>query len=264
MPNFTHAIVRTPCPAVVQGITSNPQLGAPDYEKALLQHAAYVKALESCGLAVTQLAPEDAFPDSCFVEDTAVLSERCAVITLPGAQSRAGEAALMAPTIAQFYPAQHIHTITAPGTLEGGDVMRVGDCFYVGASARTNAEGIRQFAAFLAPYGYTAKQVPLRQVLHLKTGVNYLEDGNMLVSGEFVDAPQFTAFHREVIPAGEEYAANSLWVNGRVLVPEGYPKTRAIIEGLGYAVLPVDTGEFAKIDGGLSCLSLRFAPGGVG
>ena len=148
--------------------------------------------------------------------------------------------------------------IRAPGTLEGGDVMMVGDMFYVGLSARTNAEGIAQFAAILDRYGFACEQVPLEKVLHLKTGVNYLENGNLLVSGEFTDKSCFQGYHRVQIPEAEAYAANCIWVNGTVIVPEGYPAVKAAVEGLGYPVLTVDTSEFRKIDGGLSCLSLRF------
>ena len=144
------------------------------------------------------------------------------------------------------------------GTLEGGDVMMVGSHFYVGRSARTNAEGIRQFLAILAKYGLTGSEVPLEKVLHLKTGVNYLENDDMLVSGEFVDRPDFAGYHRIVIPEEEAYAANCIWVNGTVIVPAGYPAVERAVREAGYPVLLVDTSEFRKLDGGLSCLSLRF------
>jgi dimethylargininase len=261
---FTHAIVRTPCAAVIEGITSNPQLGKPDVQEALRQHEGYIQALRACGLQVTVLPPAEDFPDSCFVEDVAVLTEQCAILTNPGAPSRTGETALIEETIRAFYPPSAVHRIKAPGAMEGGDVMRVGDCFYVGLSERTNAEGFRQFGEILAQYGYTAQEVELDEMLHLKTGVNYLENGNMLVFGEFVDKAQFAGFNRATIPDDEGYAANSLWVNGTVLVPENHPKTAALIAGLGYPVVRVDTSEFMKIDGGLSCLSLRFQPPTVG
>ena len=159
-------------------------------------------------------------------------------------------------TIKQFY--SDIEYIKAPGALEGGDVMMVGDCFYVGRSARTNAEGIRQFAAILARYGFDCVEVPLEKVLHLKTGVNYIENNNMLVSGEFVEKECFAKFNHIVIPESEAYAANCIWMNGTVIVPEGYPATLKAIQDAGYPTITVDTSEFRKIDGGLSCLSLRF------
>ena len=152
----------------------------------------------------------------------------------------------------------HIAYITAPGTLEGGDVMMVGDHFYVGRSARTNEEGIRQFIEILEGWGLSGSEVPLEYVLHLKTGVNYLEDNNMLVSGEFKTKPDFEKYNKVEIPEDEAYAANCIWVNGTVIVPEGYPTVLKAVQDLGYKTLTVDTSEYRKIDGGLSCLSLRF------
>ncbi len=255
---FTNVIVKTPCKAVTEGITSAPELGKPDYEKALQQHRRYIEALKQCGVAVTVLPADETFPDSCFVEDTAVLTERCAVISNPGAPTRARETEAMIPVIKQFYPEECIEFITAPGTMEGGDVMMVGDTFYIGRSARTNAEGIRQFSEILEKYGYQVVEVPLEKVLHLKTGVNYLEHGHMLVSGEFTGKEEFAPYHRHEIPEAEAYAANCIWVNEKVLVPEGYPTVERIVREMGYEVILVDTSEFRKIDGGLSCLSLRF------
>jgi len=136
--------------------------------------------------------------------------------------------------------------------------MMVGDTFYAGLSARTNEEGIRQFAAILESYGFKCETVSLEKVLHLKTGVNYLENNNMLVSGEFVEKECFNQYNKTQIPEEEAYAANCIWVNGTVIVPAGFPAVKAAVESLGYPVLLVDTSEFRKIDGGLSCLSLRF------
>ena len=255
---FHNVIVRTPCPAVVEGITSNPQLGKPDYQLALKQHESYIAALKKTGVEVTILPPNPDYPDSCFVEDDAVLTTKCAIITNPGAPTRKGEIEAMIPVIQQFYPEDKIEYIQAPGTLEGGDVMMVGDHFYVGRSARTNEEGIRQFAAILAQYGMTCSEVTLEEVLHLKTGVNYIENNNMLVSGEFVTKPEFEKYNKILIPAGEEYAANCIWMNGNVIVPEGYPGVAKLVEEAGYHVILCDTSEFRKLDGGLSCVSLRF------
>jgi dimethylargininase len=243
---------------VIDGITSHPELGKPDYDLALKQHAAYIRVMESLGITVRVLPPDEAYPDSCFVEDVAVLSERCAVVTNPGARSRNGEAAGIIPVLKDFYPEKDIHRIVSPGTLEGGDVMRIEDRFYVGISARTNEAGIGQFAAILKPYGYTVIPIALKEVLHLKTGVNYLADKRLLVSGEFITKPEFAAYDKTIVPPGEDYAANCLWINGTVVLPAGFPATEALLKPFGYPILPVDTSEFRKIDGGLSCLSLRF------
>ena len=255
---FTNVIVKRPCPSVCDGITSAPELGKPVYEKALAQHDAYIEALKKCGVNVTVLEADNAYPDSCFVEDVAVVTRKCAIVTNPGAETRNGETAAIVPVLEKFYAKENIHRIISPGTLEGGDVMMVGDTFYVGLSARTNAEGVAQFAAILESYGLKCESVPLEKVLHLKTGVNYLENNNMLVAGEFVDKPCFAQYNRTEIPVVEAYAANCIWVNGTVIVPEGFPAVKAAVESLGYPVLLVDTSEFRKIDGGLSCLSLRF------
>ena len=255
---FKHAIVRTPCPKVCDGITSAPELGKPIYEKALEQHAKYIEALKACGVDVLVLPPMEEYPDSCFVEDVAVVNDRCAIITNPGAETRKGETAGIIEALGQFYTAEQTGHIEAPGTLEGGDVMKCGDTYYVGLSARTNKEGFDQFAAFMGKFGFNSVLVPLELVLHLKTGVNYLENNKMLVSGEFVDKPEFAQYERIIIPDEEAYAANCIWMNGTVVVPEGYDAVLEAVKGAGYPVLTVDTSEFRKIDGGLSCLSLRF------
>ena len=243
---------------MVEGITSNPQLGKPNYDLALQQHDSYIAALKQCGVQVTVLPADERYPDSCFVEDPAVITRKCAIITNPGAASRNGEKHEIIGAVRNFFPEDKIEYIQAPGTLEGGDVMMVGDHFYVGRSARTNEEGIRQFIAILEKHGLSGSEVTLEEVLHLKTGVNYLENNNMLVSGEFVTKPEFAKFNRFEIPESEAYAANCIWVNGTVIVPEGYPAVEAAVRSMGYRVLLVDTSEYRKLDGGLSCLSLRF------
>ena len=255
---FRNVIVRRPCKAMVEGITSNPQLGKPDYEKALQQHDTYIEALKSCGVNVTVLPADERYPDSCFVEDPAVITRKCAIITNPCAASRNGEKDEIIGAVREFFTEDKIEYIKSPGTLEGGDVMMVGDHFYVGRSARTNEEGIRQFIAILEKHGLSGSEVTLEEVLHLKTGVNYLENNNMLVSGEFVTKPEFAAYNRVEIPEEEAYAANCIWVNGTVIVPQSYPAVEKAVRDLGYPVLLVDTSEYRKLDGGLSCLSLRF------
>ena len=255
---FKNVIVKKPCRAIEFGITSAPELGKPVYELAAIQHEKYIEALKQCGVTVTILEADEEFPDSCFVEDTAVVTKKCAIVSNPGASTRNKEVEQMIPTLRQFFPDDRIEYIRAPGTLEGGDVMMVGDHFYVGRSARTNAEGIRQFIEILERYGLSGSEVHLEKVLHLKTGVNYIENDKFLVTGEFIDKPDFLGFDKIIIPENESYAANCIWVNGKVIVPAGYPATENAISGAGYETLVVDTSEYKKIDGGLSCLSLRF------
>ena len=255
MMRFTNALVRRPCRGMVRGLSS-AGLGPPDIGRALEQHAAYVEALRDCGLDVTVLEVDEAFPDSVFVEDTAVVCPEAAVVDLPGAPSRQGEERSVAQALAGFFP--RLDAIAPPGTLEGGDVMRAGGQFFVGLSGRTNREGARQLGAFLGRHGYEVVTVPLGAILHLKTGVSYLEDGRLLAAGELVHEPAFSRFRVIPVPAGEEYAANSLWVNGRVLVPAGFPAARRAVEAAGCGTLALDVSEFRKLDGGLSCLSLRW------
>lgn len=252
---FKHIIVRTPCRALIDGLTS-ANLGKPVYEKALAQHDAYIQALRQCDVDVTILPPSEEFPDSVFVEDPVLCTPHCVILNRTGAPSRRGETALIADTVRRFY--DKVESIEAPGTVEAGDIMMVGTHFYIGHSARTNPEGARQMIAILEKYGMSGSIVPLEKVLHLKTGLSYLEHNNLLAAGEFVTKPEFQKFNIVEIPEEEAYAANSIWVNDRVIMPSGYPTALAKVKALGYQVIEVDTSEFRKIDGGVSCMSLRF------
>jgi dimethylargininase len=240
---------------MVDGI-SNANLGRPDYHNALAQHFDYIEALKECGLQVMVLPPDENFPDSTFVEDAALMTRHCAILTNPGAPSRTGETQSMLGALHEFYKA--IEIIEAPGTVEGGDIMMVGDHFYIGLSQRTNQEGAEQLIVILERYGMKGSVVDLTEVLHLKTGVSYLEDDNLLACGEFLSKPEFQQYNLLQVDPEEAYAANSVWVNGTVLVPEGFSKTSKLIASAGYKVREVDVSEFQKLDGGLSCLSLRF------
>ncbi|MBA1336921.1 MAG: NG,NG-dimethylarginine dimethylaminohydrolase 1 [Firmicutes bacterium] len=252
---FTNVIVRKPGQSMVNGITT-ANLGKPDYEKALKQHDNYVEALKQCGVNVTVLEADEKYPDSCFVEDTALLTKKCAVITNPGAGSRKGEEKEIHEVLKGFY--DNIEVIKEPGTIEGGDIMMVGDHFYIGLSARTNKEGAEQMIEYLQKYGYTGSTVPFEKFLHLKTGVSYLEHNNLLATGEFIDHPMFKDFNIIEISEEESYAANCIWVNDYVLVPKGFDEAKNAIAEAGYRIIEVDVSEFRKLDGGLSCLSLRF------
>lgn len=252
---FKHAIVRTPCPEMIHGITS-ATLGKPDYTKALSQHKEYVEALRSLGLEITILDPDSRYPDSTFVEDVALCTPELAVITNPGAASRIGEQDEMEGVIDPFYDT--IEHILAPGTLEAGDVMMVGRNYYIGISERTNKDGADQLIDILEKHGLTGEKIEIENMLHLKSGLSYLEDNNLLAQNRLLNHPAFENFRKINVAVYEDYAANSLWVNGTVLVPAGFPDTRSNIEQAGYPTISVDVSEFEKLDGGLSCLSLRF------
>lgn len=252
---FKNALVRIPCPEMTQGLSS-ASLGIPDYDLALDQHSKYVAALQSCGLTVKVLEADSRFPDSTFVEDVALCTPACAIVTNPGAPSRNGEKKEIEAVLLDYY--DKVESITWPGTLDAGDVMMVDLHFYIGISERTNKEGADQLIQILEEHGMTGSHVPLKDMLHLKSGVSYLEQNHLLVSGEFTDHPAFAGFQRIEIDPDEAYAANSLWVNDTVLVPSGFPKTLELIKQAGYRILTLDVSEFQKLDGGLSCLSLRF------
>lgn len=252
---FTKAIVRVPCKSMIHGLTT-AKLGPPDFQLALQQHQAYIDALLSCGLEVITLEADENFPDSTFVEDVALCTPHCAIITRPGAESRRRETEEMKEVLKGEY--EHIEEIQAPGTLEAGDIMMVGSHYYIGLSARTNEEGAQQMIALLEKYGMTGSTVKLEEVLHLKTGLAYLENNNLVACGEFLSKADFNKFN--IIEIGEEdsYSANCIWVNHTVIIPAGYPETKAKIQKCGYDILELDMSEFQKLDGGLSCLSLRY------
>jgi dimethylargininase len=252
---FTHAIVRLPCQRITEGL-STAGLGPPDHRLALHQHGHYVEALEGCGLEVRILPADNAFPDSTFVEDTALLTRAVAVITNPGAGSRKGETRSMQEVVRLYY--DNLEHIKPPGTLEAGDVMMCGNHFFIGLSERTNEAGAAQLKAILEKHGMTASFVEVPDILHLKSGVSYLEHNNLLATESLASHLSFAAYNIIPVPAHEAYAANSLWVNGKVLVAEGYPETLKNIRAAGYETIELAMSEFRKVDGGLSCLSLRF------
>lgn len=252
---FKEAIVRRPCKAMTKGITQ-AGLGIPDYKLALQQHDQYIRALETCGLTITLVEADENFPDSVFIEDTAVLTRKFAIVTNPGPSSRKEEIVGVIPTLKAKF--RTIEYIAAPGTLEGGDVMLAGNTFFVGKSDRTNSDGIRQFQKIVSKHGYQMVSVDMPQILHLKTGLSYLENNQILLTEDYTASTALNHFDKIITDSSEAYAANSLWVNEKVLVPAGFPSTRKKIEKAGYETLEVDVSEFRKLDGGLSCLSLRF------
>lgn len=252
---FTNAIVKTPCQAMTQGITT-AELGQPDHALALLQHQNYIAALQHCGLQVTVLAADENFPDSCFVEDPAIITPKGALITHPGANSRQGETQAIKSALGAHFT--ELANIEKPGALDGGDVMMVGNHYYIGLSDRTNEAGAAQLISWLQQHGMHGSTVKMTDMLHLKTGVSYLENNVLIATGEFVSHPAFEGFDVLEVLAPEAYAANCIWVNNKVIMPVGFPATQAMLEQAGFEVLLCDVSEFQKLDGGLSCLSLRF------
>jgi dimethylargininase len=255
---FKRAIVRPPAANFAEGL-STANLGKPEFKKALEQHVRYCAALEQCGLALTRLEPDERYPDSTFVEDVAVLTEHCAILTHPGAASRKGEVASIREPLARFY--SKFQTITPPGTLDGGDICEAGRHVFIGVSERTNEAGARQLMSFLTEEGFTSELVDIHGVpgiLHLKSGIAYLGDNRLVLIDALAGRAEFRGYEVVHVAPAEAYAANCVRVNDRVVLAAGFPKFEATVRGLGYPALALDVSEFQKMDGGLSCLSLRF------
>lgn len=251
---FDRAIARRPGDNAGDGLTA-ANLGSPDIPLMLSQHQAYIDALEAFGVTVRVLPADPEFPDGCFVEDVALLIPGLAVLTRPGAASRRGESAVIEPLLAADH---EIARIGAPGTVDGGDVVMTDSCALIGLSRRTNTEGARQLAQILATRGIASTIVPVTDGLHLKSYVNFLSDQTLLVTAAYAGAPELSAFRQLTVSAGEEYAANCVVCGQQAIVATGFPATAALLEDLGFSVTALEMSEFRKMDGGLSCLSLRF------
>jgi len=260
--SFTRAMVRRPSNTFASGLTSAKD-GPPDLAKALEQHERYCDALRGRGLEITFLEPAPDHPDGTFIEDTAIVTPRGAVISRPGAPSRRGEVDSVAAGLRKFFG--HVPRIAAPGTVDGGDVCEADGHYVIGLSQRTNESGADQLAAHLRHMHYTARIVDIRKLpalLHLKSGIAHLGAGCWVAAADVLDTLRswsgLPVRELIVVDAAETYAANCVRVNDAVLVAEGYPRLAAALRDKGYRPLPVDMSEFRKMDGGLSCLSLRF------
>lgn len=251
---YRTAITRRPAPTFDRGLTT-ANLGRPSFELMLEQHRRYVAALRELGLEVLELEPDPGHPDAHFVEDTAVVTPELAVVTRPGAPSRRGEEETVAPHLARHRP---LARIEAPGTVDGGDVLVVGRRLLIGLSERTNRDGAEQLARALEPHGYRATRCPVGAGLHLKSSVNHVGSTTLLVTPGFAGRPELAGFDLLVVEPEEAYAANTLYVNGHLLVPAGFPATRRTLAATGLPVVELDTSEARKMDGGLTCLSIRF------
>lgn len=225
-----------------------------DVALAVRQHGVYVEALRELGLETTELAPAEAFPDGCFVEDCAVLVDGVALITRPGTPSRRGEEATIAGALAGSH---RIATMEAPATLEGGDCMRIGQRIFVGRSSRTNEAGIRRLAEVFAPQGIEVVPVRVPEgTLHLKCVCSPLPGDQVLLAEGTIPSGSFPGLEVHLIPMEEAYAGNCVAVGNTAIIPGGFPRTRMVLEAAGFNTMLLDLSEIRKADGSLTCLSL--------
>jgi dimethylargininase len=226
-----------------------------DVAHARAQHRDYQRALEILGCRLLTLPAEPDLPDSVFVEDVAIVLDEVAVLTRPGALSRRAEVASVAEVLRRYRP---VLAIEAPGTLDGGDVLRVGRTLYVGESARSNAAGIAQLRELLAGHGYAVQGVPTRGCLHLKSAVTQLGDDTLLLQPDWVDRDRFADFHVIEVDPTEPHAANVLRIGDALVMPASFPRTRQRLLDAGFQVMVVDVSELQKAEGAVTCCSLVF------
>jgi dimethylargininase len=252
-PMIQHAIVRDPGPDAATGLTT--QSGAPlCFEKLQHQHAAYCDTLAGLGAKLIRLDPAPRFPDAYFVEDTAVVTPEIAVIARSGAMERRGETRTVARVLGRY---RELSEICAPGTLDGGDVMIVGRQVFIGLSRRTNRQGADQLARTLTHYAYQCKLVAVDDGLHLKSSVTSIGGRQLLLIASWAHHPAFDGYDKILVDPSEAHACNTLWINNHLIIPQGYPQTRALLKATGKPLIELPTGQIRRMDGGLTCLSIR-------
>ena len=249
------AITREVSPAIGRCELTHLERQPIDLELARAQHRAYQACLANLGCQVQALPAAPDLPDSVFVEDVAIVLDELAILTRPGAESRRPEVAAVAEALR---PYRTLYAIEAPGTVDGGDVLRVGRRLFVGLSTRSNAAAIDQMRALLAPYGYTVQGVPVAGCLHLKSAVTQVAGDTLLIHRAWVDPGAFDGLALIDVDPSEPYAANALRVGQALVYPAAFPRTRGRLEARGLTVLPVDVSELAKAEGAVTCCSLIF------
>ncbi|HWA15256.1 MAG TPA: arginine deiminase family protein, partial [Gemmatimonadales bacterium] len=227
-----------------------------DFDRAVAQHERYVELLQDLGHAVSRLPAEPDLPDAVFVEDTAVVLDEIAVITRPGAKSRRAETVKVEEALRLW---REVATITEPGTLDGGDVLRIGNTLFVGLSSRSNAEGARQLAALVGPFGYAVKAVEVDGCLHLKSAITAINDKLVLVNPSWCDPSDFGSVQAIAVDPGEPFAANVIRLPDSVIIGASYPRTIQRLRENGILVHTVDLSELAKAEGAVTCCSLIFS-----
>ena len=249
------AITHVPSPNIQRGERTHVEDAEIDYELALRQHAAYRGALRQCGAQVIVLDVNRTMPDCVFVEDTALVLDELAIMMSPGAESRRGEPAGIEPSLQQF---REVRRVARPATIDGGDVVVAGKTVYIGESSRTNAAGIAAMRELLSPFGYTVAGVPVRGCLHLKSACSALPGDQFLVNREWIDVTPLSGTLVDV-PSHEPWAGDVLVIGQRIIVSDAFPATIQCLADLGFECIPVSLSEFAKAEGGVTCLSLVFS-----
>ena len=250
-----HAITHAPSPKMEQGQRTHVGRAPIDYGLAVRQHGEYCRMLRQCGAAVRILDVNRDLPDCAFVEDTAIVLDEVAVLASMGAEARRAEPAGIEAELRKY---REVHRVETPATIEGGDVLRVGRTLLVGLSSRTNVAGVRALDAVVRHYGYNVAPVSVRGCLHLKTACTALPDQRLLVNPAWLEVPALRGFDLVPIPEEEPWAANVALVGAIVRVAADYIRTAGMIRELGFAVQTVDLSEFAKAEGGVTCLSILF------
>jgi dimethylargininase len=249
------AITRAVSPSLSQCELSFIPRQPIDLAKAQSQHQAYEKLLADMGARVISLHAEPHLPDSMFVEDPALVLDELAVIFPLGTESRRREAPSIAAALQPFRQLQHVQL---PGMLEGGDILRLGRKLFVGLTARSNADGIAQLSAIVAPHGYQVIGVPVPGCLHLKSAVTALDEHTLLANRFWFDSSFFPEYDWLDVDPTEPLAGNALTLSGTVIFPAAFPRTRARIEARGFTVATLDISELQKAESGLTCSSLLF------
>ncbi|MGW6454516.1 dimethylargininase [Streptomyces sp. NPDC055078] len=247
------ALIRRPSPRLAEGLVTHVERTPVDADLALAQWEAYAGTLRAHGWETVEAEPADECPDGVFVEDTVVVFRNVALITRPGAASRRPETVTVEESLARL--GCSVNWVWEPGTLEGGDVLRVGDTLYVGRGGRTNAAGVQQLRAVFEPLGARVVAVPVSKVLHLKSAVTALPDTTVIGYPPLVEIPTVFPSH---LPVPEESGAHVVLLgDGKLLMAASAPKTAELFSDLGYHPVPVDIGEFEKLEGCVTCLSVR-------
>jgi dimethylargininase len=252
---MTIALTRRPSPRLESGERTHIGRDPIDLTRALAQHDAYRAALSACGVTVHRLDDADAFPDGVFIEDTAIVLDEVAVIMRPGAASRRPE---VRGVELALQPYRKIERIVGSATLDGGDVVVAGRTIIVGRSARTTDVGIDMLRTIVKPFGYAVSGVGVHGCLHLKSGCTVLPDGRLIVNPAWIETRDLGVFDCLVVPSDEPWGGDVAIADGTVIAAAAYQKTLRLIEREGFSVKPVDVSEFAKAEGGVTCMSLIF------